>query len=1328
MAKRSDNYGGVGHNLPPELRAAWKAADKLEAVAERTIADAQAEHDRPRLMNTARRARMGSGVMEEQQRRIANAKTAKQIAEALRDGRAGPLAKISSLADVERLHSAYRSAMYANDQKRKANPGSMIGVEPDKGDIKFAKPSAFVSAHMFESDIETLRQRLKGKDVQQALNRMEAKIARDRDNRWIHRDPKDIAAVETIAKAIKKQLAVPAKESWRQENRGLKHMAWNANKWLASIREYEAQRRLGLADVDGLRTMLDAYADVRVNRPGADPVKAAERALIGVKMPGYFPTPESLAKRMADLADIREGQTVLEPSAGSGRLADVAKARGANVETVEMQSRLRDLLKKKGHKLVGSDFTDMKPEAKYDRILMNPPFEKRADADHVRRAYEHLKPGGKMVAIMGEGTFFGSDKKAIEFREWLQAAGGTSEKLPEGTFKESNTGVNTRLVVIEKPPAAPSAATVHAAMQTAPSNAKPVGTGLDGAYERNGVTYGKVLGIPAEVRPGSDGDPFKYKTSYHESGPLDSKGYPTGQKIIHAATLEDFERQIREHKGQNPNWIDPKGVGGNKPMTLRYQIQGWLNNNSVARGSVKTQLEGALRSFDAGDIDGAVLLAKKAAKNSGISDIQDWGKGLSGWSDEARAASAEARAAKAEIGHNQPKGVVQDVSPSTVTKGVNNISLKIGDQQWSTVFHDEHPETFLKHNIHNLRETYRQELAKRFNEAVARGDTLNLKGVTLKHFGDNGQALDQVKLKPEYANALDGKRETTKGSGKRAWTAKAYSPDKLSFFGQQMPLTSKEAGVIAKALGMPSFKEVVSEIDSAVKTNVKPVAAAAPKPKDPGIMSAVERAIARSSEMAAKAKPQLLPAPPAAVEASKPRHDLRMVGIPADGSKPFTMAILDGFEGDKSAPKIWDDTKGHYTQKLAGYELQDKDGRVVGGSAPPNPALEVRRSGKRFEVLDNGKPILDSKGNPKWFGSKEKADAFLAKRGFANESTLNAALKAQGKAEKGKAKPPKLGKDSGLRFVGTDRTLERGPVNVYMSRSGTALVGDVNAPLDTDGRPLGLRQAPSGIEMAAAKNNKDHRFHETAKRANPDSVSPNFKPAKPSVADLRAEAKAAGIKGAAKMTKSALMNALNKVGAVALVAAPVTAAVLAYDAKKSEAQAAGATSSSATGSAVASGAIAGGTVAAVGYGVAKGITWGVRGAAAAGAAIGAPVLGPVAAGVATAAGVALMARGAYQGWQKHGAKGAAFGLVGADGLLDRKTTPSSGPVNGRLNASQATEFAAANATFQAMKAAPSNVIGTSDTGRGFANVKVQQAAQQARGRVYDPSRKVQANG
>ncbi|MCC6228724.1 MAG: hypothetical protein IT432_05800, partial [Phycisphaerales bacterium] len=61
------------------------------------------------------------------------------------------------------------------------------------------------------------------------------------------------------------------------------------------------------------------------------------------------------------------------------------------------------------------------------------------------------------VAIMSEGPFFGQDKKASGFRDWLDTV-GTSEQLPEGSFQTDKsglptTGVNSRVVVIDKPQA-----------------------------------------------------------------------------------------------------------------------------------------------------------------------------------------------------------------------------------------------------------------------------------------------------------------------------------------------------------------------------------------------------------------------------------------------------------------------------------------------------------------------------------------------------------------------------------------------------------------------------------------------------------------------------------------------------------------------------------------------------------------------------------------------------------------------------------------------------------------------------------------------------------
>lgn len=113
----------------------------------------------------------------------------------------------------------------------------------------------------------------------------------------------------------------------------------------------------------------------------------------------------------------------------------------------------------------------------YDRIVMNPPFGDRRDAEHVQHAYDLLKPGGRLVAIMGEGVFFGSDKKAQAFRDWLEERGGTDEKLEEGTFKDPSlpvtTGVNARMVVIDKPM---DAATQESSIKYSKGEEKPGST------------------------------------------------------------------------------------------------------------------------------------------------------------------------------------------------------------------------------------------------------------------------------------------------------------------------------------------------------------------------------------------------------------------------------------------------------------------------------------------------------------------------------------------------------------------------------------------------------------------------------------------------------------------------------------------------------------------------------------------------------------------------------------------------------------------------------------------------------------------------------------
>ncbi|EMO14682.1 methyltransferase small domain protein [Leptospira santarosai str. CBC523] len=182
-------------------------------------------------------------------------------------------------------------------------------------------------------------------------------------------------------------------------------------------------------------------------------IKKLEMDLIGRKISGFFPTPKTLGKTMIDEADIKPGMDVLEPSAGKGDLSDLIRNEKIEPDTIELDFSLREILKEKGHKIVGSNFLDYN-EKKYDRIIMNPPFENGQDIDHVRHAYDLLKPGGKLVSIMGEGPFFRSDNKSKNFRNWLDGIGGDIKQLPKNSFMGSEsfrqTGVSTRLVTITK--------------------------------------------------------------------------------------------------------------------------------------------------------------------------------------------------------------------------------------------------------------------------------------------------------------------------------------------------------------------------------------------------------------------------------------------------------------------------------------------------------------------------------------------------------------------------------------------------------------------------------------------------------------------------------------------------------------------------------------------------------------------------------------------------------------------------------------------------------------------------------------------------------------
>lgn len=174
---------------------------------------------------------------------------------------------------------------------------------------------------------------------------------------------------------------------------------------------------------------------------------------------GFFETPAAVGTRALDELRMRPGMSVLEPSAGRGALACLARKAGGNVTCVEIQpSNAAHLRNLSFPRVAERDFLHLDPAVlgQFDRILMNPPFDRGRDVDHVTHALKFLKPGGRLVSIMAAGVEYRTDRKTIDFRAAVERFKGEIRDLPFGSFAESGTNVNTVIVTMNAPSIAQS--------------------------------------------------------------------------------------------------------------------------------------------------------------------------------------------------------------------------------------------------------------------------------------------------------------------------------------------------------------------------------------------------------------------------------------------------------------------------------------------------------------------------------------------------------------------------------------------------------------------------------------------------------------------------------------------------------------------------------------------------------------------------------------------------------------------------------------------------------------------------------------------------------
>jgi hypothetical protein len=159
---------------------------------------------------------------------------------------------------------------------------------------------------------------------------------------------------------------------------------------------------------------------------------------------GQFMTPHHIAYSMAEKAGVL-GQTVLDPTAGEGRLLKYAREQGAKeVMGVELDSTLA--------KFAGvqhGSFLDVPAgQMKADVLLINPPFTMGGPntAEIVGKAInEHWTGKGKAALILPAGP--SGDKMLEPYRHMVTH----QEDMPEDAFKKEGTGVRSRLYILEKP-------------------------------------------------------------------------------------------------------------------------------------------------------------------------------------------------------------------------------------------------------------------------------------------------------------------------------------------------------------------------------------------------------------------------------------------------------------------------------------------------------------------------------------------------------------------------------------------------------------------------------------------------------------------------------------------------------------------------------------------------------------------------------------------------------------------------------------------------------------------------------------------------------------
>jgi hypothetical protein len=164
----------------------------------------------------------------------------------------------------------------------------------------------------------------------------------------------------------------------------------------------QAEAEKVLAMIGGVRHNVNAHVWFEFE---FSPREALDEIIMSGTVPDvkghqFYPTPDALADQVVYLADIEEGHSCLEPSAGVGGLAE--RMPKAQTRCIEISPLHCKVLAAKGFDVTQADFLEWAATTndRADRIAMNPPFSEGRWLSHLQAAAGLLNPDGQVTAVL----------------------------------------------------------------------------------------------------------------------------------------------------------------------------------------------------------------------------------------------------------------------------------------------------------------------------------------------------------------------------------------------------------------------------------------------------------------------------------------------------------------------------------------------------------------------------------------------------------------------------------------------------------------------------------------------------------------------------------------------------------------------------------------------------------------------------------------------------------------------------------------------------------------------------------------------------------------